>query len=272
MTATPAAELAAAKNRLRDVWGLGDYSIIGTTLQLSGELLCETVDFSAGDRVLDVAAGNGNAALAAARRGGQVVAADYVDRLLEQASARAAAEGLQLDCRQADAEALPFNDGEFDVVLSTFGVMFTTDHRRAADELVRVCRPGGRVGLTAWTPDSFIGRVLQTVRSYVAQPPELPSPLMWGDHTGIEELLGERTVITSQMREHIFRYHSARAWLDTFRTYYGPLHSAFGRIGSEAGRQLETELLVLAESSSTDAAGRMRVPSAYLEVVAVPTA
>jgi SAM-dependent methyltransferase len=260
---------AETSERLKRVWARGNYSPIGTSLQLTGELLCESLDVGAGDRVLDIAAGNGNAALAAARRGATVTASDYVRRLLDDAAARAAADGLALECTQADAESLPFADGAFDVVLSTFGVMFTTDHERALAELLRVTAVGGRIGLTAWTPDGFIGRVLRTVRASAVQPAGVPSPLVWGDAAALTRLFGGRAALNVTPREHVFRYRSAQEWLDFFRTYYGPMNSAFARPDVDVA-VLEAGLLNLAEESNTSISGRWRVPSGYLEVVALP--
>jgi len=254
--------------KMRDVWRLGDYSVIGTTLQLCGELLCEAADIAAGERVLDVAAGNGNAALAAARRGGEVIASDYVQALLDDAAARAVAEGLELALSRSDAEELPFEDGSFDLVLSSFGVMFTTDHAKAAAELIRVCRPGGRIGLASWTPDSFIGRVLATVRQHAVQPPGAPSPLVWGDPRRLAALLGGEVTLRTTVREHIFRYRSPQVWLATFRTFYGPMNSAFNRPDVDVD-SLQADLLSVVDEFNTARDGRMRVPGSYLEAVAV---
>ncbi|HWQ37062.1 MAG TPA: methyltransferase domain-containing protein, partial [Burkholderiales bacterium] len=155
--AAPAVDLAAVKSRQQAAWSAGDYAVVGTTLQIVGESLCEALDLRAGEKVLDVAAGNGNATLAAARRWCDVTSTDYVQALLDRGRARASAEGLAVQFREADAEALPFESGAFDVVVSTFGVMFTPNQEKAAAELARVCRSGGRIGLANWTPGSFIG-------------------------------------------------------------------------------------------------------------------
>jgi len=163
MTTVTAPDFDAIKTRQQGTWSSGDYAVIGTTLQIVGETLCEAVDIAAGEEVLDVAAGNGNASLAAARRGASVTASDYVPALLDGTRNRAAAEGLTIDTEVADAEAMPFADASFDAVLSTFGVMFTPNQEQSASELLRVCRPGGRIGLTNWTPDGFIGQVFKTL-------------------------------------------------------------------------------------------------------------
>jgi SAM-dependent methyltransferase len=259
----------AIKTRQRATWASGDYAVIGTTLQIVGESLCEAVDVASGQHVLDVAAGNGNASLAAARRGCQVTASDYVGDLLEGTLRRAASEGLTIDTRQADAEALPFPDDSFDVVLSTFGVMFSPNHERAAAELLRVCRPGGRIGLANWTPTGFIGQMFKIVGRYAPPPAGVASPLAWGTEARLAELFGDEVeTLDAQPRHFVFRYRSAEHWLDTFRTYYGPTLKAFASLDDEAGKAFELELLGLAEAAntSTDA---LRVPSEYLEVVAV---
>jgi SAM-dependent methyltransferase len=274
MTANaPTVDYDAIKTRQRDTWGSGDYAVIGTTLQIVGETLCETVDLEAGQRVLDVAAGNGNASLAAARRGCQVTASDYVSSLLEGTLARAASDGLTIESREADAEALPFPDASFDAVLSTFGVMFTPNPERAAAELLRVCRPGGRIGLTNWTPAGFIGQMFKIVGRHVPPPAGVRSPLEWGTEPRLSELFGSDVeAIDSQRRHFVFRYRSAQDWLDTFRTYYGPTLKAFGTLDDAGQKAFEQELLALADESNTSTTGALRIPSEYLEVVAVKAA
>ena len=184
------ADFAAIKARQQGAWSSGDYAVVGTTLQIVGEQLCEAIDLRAGQKVLDVAAGNGNVALAAARRWCDVIATDYVPALLDRARERAAAERLQIDFREADAEALPFTDGSFDVVVSTFGVMFTPDQQQAADELMRVCKPGGKIGLANWTPDGFIGQLFKTIGKHLPPPAGVKSPALWGTPARIDELFG----------------------------------------------------------------------------------
>ena len=181
-------DLKALKSRQQAAWSSGDYAVIGTTLQIVGEELCEALDVRSGQKVLDVAAGNGNASLAAARRWCDVVATDYVPALLERARERAAAERLDIEFREADAEALPFPDGSFDVVVSTFGVMFTPDQDRAAAEMIRVCKPGGKIGLANWTPDGFIGQLFKTIGKHVPPAPGAKSPALWGTRARIAEL------------------------------------------------------------------------------------
>lgn len=217
--------------------------------------------------MLDVAAGNGNASLAAARRGCDVIATDYVDTLLDRAARRAAAEGLPIATQVADAEALPFDDDCFDAVLSTFGVMFTPDHQRAGRELVRVCRPGGRIGLANWTPDGFVGAMLKVVAAHLPPPAGVPSPLLWGTEDHLREVLDGCDVIVSR-RAFTFRYRSAQHWFETFRDYYGPLHKAWGALDEPGRSALEAELTTLAEGASRTRVGTLAVDSDYLEVVA----
>src|SRR5215210_6691715 len=214
-------DLTAVKNRQQATWSSGDYAVIGTTLSLTGELLCEAVDLRPDQRVLDVAAGNGNATLAAARRWADVTSTDYVPALLERGRARAAAERLPVTFQEADAEDLPFADGSFDVVLSVFGVMFTANQDQAAQELLRVCRPGGTIGLANWTPEGFIGHVFRTIGKYIAPPPGVNPPALWGTEQRLHELFGDGiSELRVKRRVFVFRYRSAQHWLEVFRTYY----------------------------------------------------
>src|SRR4030095_3673392 len=211
---SPAIDLAAVKSRQQAAWSTGNYAVVGTTLQIVGENLCEALDLHSGEYVLDVAAGNGNATLAAARRWCDVISTDYVPALLVRGRMRANAEGLPVDFEQADAENLPYSNGAFDVVLSTFGVMFTPDQEKAAAELARVCRPGGRIGLANWTPESFIGQLFKTIGKYAPPPPGVKSPARWGTRAGLEELFGKTAQeIRTTSREGVFRYRSPQHWL-----------------------------------------------------------
>jgi ubiquinone/menaquinone biosynthesis C-methylase UbiE len=265
---TPAApDLAAVKAKQQATWASGDYAVIGTTLQIVGENLCEAVDLRSNQRVLDVAAGNGNVTLAAARRFADVVSTDYVGALLERGRERAQAERLPVEFREADAENLPFADASFDVVLSTFGVMFTANHPRAASELVRVCRPGGKIGLANWTPDGFIGNLLKTVVKFVPPPTGVKSPIMWGRKDYLEEIFGGGVAIAAQSRHFTFRYKSPAHFLDIFRTYYGPTHKAFGAIDTAAQQQLQADLLALIDKFNLAKDGTLVIPSEYLEIV-----
>jgi ubiquinone/menaquinone biosynthesis C-methylase UbiE len=264
----PPLDLAAVKAKQQATWSSGDYSVIGTTLQIVGEALCEAVDLRSGERVLDVACGNGNAALAAARRFAQVTGVDYVPALLARAGARAAADGLPLDLREGDAEALPFPDGAFDVVLSTFGVMFAPDQERAARELLRVCRHGGRIGLASWTPDGFTGQMFKVVASHVPPPAGLRGPPQWGTEARLAELFGaEARELRPQRREFTFRYRSTAHFLEVFRAWYGPIHRAFAALAPEGQDALAADLAGLVERFNVARDGTMVVPGAYLEAV-----
>jgi ubiquinone/menaquinone biosynthesis C-methylase UbiE len=269
-TATAAAtpDLAALKARQQVTWSAGDYAVVGTTLQIVGETLCEALDLRSGMRVLDVAAGNGNASLAAARRWCDVVSTDYVPALLERGRVRATAEGLQLQFQEADAEALPFPDASFDVVLSTFGVMFTADHARAAAELLRVTKRGGRIGMANWTPQGFNGQIFKVIGRHVAPPPGAKSPALWGTRNVLTDLFQSgATSIKVAERTFAFRYLSPAHWLQVFRTYYGPTLKAFGALPPAGQAALERELLALVDSMNRSGDETMVVPSEYLEVV-----
>ena len=235
-------DLATIKARQQAAWSSGDYAVVGTTLQIVGEMLCEAVDLRSNQRVLDVAAGNGNATLAAARRFADVVSTDYVGALLDRARARAIAERLPIVFQEADAEDLPFADASFDVVLSTFGVMFTPDHERAANELMRVCRAGGKIGLANWTPDSFVGRLFKTIGKYVPPAPGVKSPALWGSKTHLDVLFGSKAIVEAESKDFVFRYKSCEHWLEVFQTYYGPVHKAFAAIDPKTRERLKADL------------------------------
>lgn len=266
-TGMAGADLAAVKMRQQGAWASGNYAVVGTTLQIVGESLCEALDLRAGDTVLDVAAGNGNATLAAARRFARVTSTDYVPALLAQGRRRAEAEGLSVEFREADAEALPFAGDHFDVVVSTFGVMFTPDQDKAAAELVRVCRPGGRIGLANWTPDGFIGQLFKTIGTHVPPPPGVRPPSLWGTEQRLEEMFGVTCNVRAQAKSFVFRYRSAEHWIEVFRTWYGPVHKAFAALSPEGQAALETDLVDLIARFNRAVDGTMVVPSDYLEVV-----
>ena len=230
----PVTDFAALKVRQQAAWSTGNYAVVGTTLQIVGEDLCEALDVRAGSRVLDVAAGNGNATLAAARRWCEVTSTDYVASLLDAGRARAQAEGLAVQFQQADAEALPFADASFDVVMSTFGVMFTPDQEKAAAELLRVCKPGGKIGLANWTPESFIGQLFKTIGQYIPPPAGVKPPALWGTQARIEALFGSSArKIVARSRDFTFRYRSPAHFIDVFRTFYGPMNKAFAALDGE---------------------------------------
>jgi SAM-dependent methyltransferase len=260
-------DLEALKARQRSAWSSGDYAVVGTTLQIVGESLCEALDLRAGQKVLDVAAGNGNVALAAARRWCDVVATDYVAALLDRARERADAERLRIAFQEADAEALPFADASFDVVVSTFGVMFTPDQERAAAELLRVCRPGGKIGLANWTPDGFIGQLFKAIGKHLPPPAGVRSPALWGTPAHLAELFGPTASIAATPRIFVFRYRSPAHWLEIFRTYYGPVLKAFAALSPVAQSALEDDLLALVARLNRSGDGTVVVPSEYLEIV-----
>jgi ubiquinone/menaquinone biosynthesis C-methylase UbiE len=265
----PQADLTAVKSRQQATWASGDYAVIGTTLTITGELLCEAVDLRPGQRVLDVAAGNGNATLAAARRWADVTSTDYVPALLERGRTRAAAEGLPVIFQEADAEDLPFTDSSFDVVLSVFGVMFTPNQEQAAQELLRICRPGGTIGLASWTPDGFIGHVFRTIGKYIPPPAGVKPPALWGTEQRLNELFGAGiSQLTINRRLFVFRYRSAAHWLEVFRTYYGPVLKAFAALDAEGQAGLARDLTEVLQRFNQGGGETLAVPSEYLEVVA----
>jgi len=267
-SAPPAPDYAAIKTRQRATWGTGDYGRIGATLQIVGEELNESAGVSAADRVLDVAAGNGNASLAAARRFANVTSTDYVPELLEQGRRRAEADGLHMQAQVADAEDLPFAEGTFDVVLSTFGAMFSPDHRRTAGELLRVTKPGGRIGIANWTPDGFIGQLFKLIGGFIPPPAGLASPAEWGNETRVRELFGPHARdVRAQTKQFNFNYRSAEHWIDHFRTYYGPVNKAFAALDAEKQRALHDAIAGLLARFNRGGQRSLVVPSDYLEVV-----
>ncbi|WP_424629996.1 class I SAM-dependent methyltransferase [Bradyrhizobium sp. SYSU BS000235] len=266
----PGPDLVAVKTRQHGAWSSGDYAVVGTTLQIVGEDLCEAIDLRAGKRVLDVAAGNGNVSLAAARRWCDVTSTDYVPALLERGKARAAAEGLNIAFQEADAEALPFKDASFDVVVSTFGVMFTPDQNKAAAEMLRVCKPKGKIGLANWTPQGFIGQVFKTLGQYLPPPAGVKSPALWGTRDRLGELFGNGAAsIQAQPRHFAFRYRSPEHFLEVFKTYYGPTLKAFAALDETKQRGLQEDLVALIGRLNTADDGTIVVPSEYLEIVIV---
>jgi ubiquinone/menaquinone biosynthesis C-methylase UbiE len=261
-------DFKALTARQQGIWSSGDYAVVGTTLQIVGEELCEALDIRSGQKVLDVAAGNGNVSLAAARRWCDVVAIDYVPALLERARERAGAERLNIEFREADAEALPFLNESFDIVVSTFGVMFTPDQDRAAAELIRVCKHGGKIGLANWTPGGFIGQLFKAIGKHVSPPPGVKSPALWGTRARIVELFEPHaTSIKSVERTFVFRYRSAEHWLDIFKSYYGPMLKTFAALEPAAQAALQRDLVSLINQFNRSEDSSMVVPSEYLEIV-----
>jgi ubiquinone/menaquinone biosynthesis C-methylase UbiE len=267
---SPPIDLDAVKARQQGAWSSGDYAVVGVTLQIVGEELCEALDLRSGQKVLDVAAGNGNASLAAARRWCSVFATDYVPALLERARERAQAERLEIAFREADAEALPFPDAEFDAVVSTFGVMFTPDQDRAAAELVRVCKHGGKIGLANWTPEGFVGQLFKTIGKRITPPAGIKSPALWGTRPRITEMFGSQAEsITVEQRNFVFRYRSPKHWLEVFKTYYGPLLKAFASLDLAGQTALEQDVMELIAKFNHAMDGTAVIPSQYLEVVII---
>ena len=263
-----APDYAAIKQRQHATWASGDFAIIGVTLQIVGETLAEAADIRANELVIDIAAGNGNATLAAARRFARVTSTDYVPALLDKGRVRAAAEGLTVDFREADAEALPFPDASFDVALSTFGVMFTPDHSRSAGEMMRVVRGGGRIGMANWTPEGFIGQVFKTIGKHVPPPAGLRTPALWGTDEYLRQLFGGMVArLHAVPKMFNFRYASAAHMLQVFRDFYGPIHKAFGAVGADGAAALEADLLDLMTRFNTAGNSSLVIPAQYLEVV-----
>lgn len=268
MSVVTAPDLAAVKGRQQKMWSSGDFAQIGATITIVGETICEAADVRAGQQVLDVAAGAGNAALAAARRFCEVTATDYVPALLERGRERAAGERLQVNFMEGDAEALPLPDASFDTVLSTFGVMFAPNQEQTAQELLRVCRPGGTIALANWTPEGWIGEVFRTNGKHVPPPAGVKSPLLWGTEARLHELFGDQiTMMRATRRDYVFRYRSPEHWLEFWREYYGPTVAAFGALDAAGQDALAHDLLEVVASFNRAEDGTMVVPAEYLEVV-----
>jgi len=264
--ATP--DFDAIKTKQNAAWSSGDYARIGTTLQIVGEQLAESMDLPPYAKVLDVAAGNGNATLAFARRWCDVTSTDYVNTLLNSGRDRAKAEALPVTFQIADAENLPFEDGTFDAVVSTFGVMFTPNQEKAAGELIRACRSGGKIGLANWTPEGFIGQLFKTLGKHVPPPAGVKSPALWGTQDWIYGAFADQAKTTSfTPRDFVFRYQSPAHFVDFFRTYYGPMHKAFLAVGDDGREALEADILATVARFDTATDGSMRVPSEFAEIV-----
>jgi ubiquinone/menaquinone biosynthesis C-methylase UbiE len=266
---SPTPDFTAIKTRQKAAWASGDYAVVGTTLQIVGETLCEALDLRAGQQVLDVAAGNGNATLAAARRWCEVTSTDYVPALLERGRQRAAAEDLlaQIDFTEADAEALPFGDASFDAVVSTFGCMFAPHAERVAAELVRVCKRGGRIGMANWTPEGFIGQLFKTIGAHVPPPAGVASPALWGSRGRLGELFEAHGEVRAELRQFMFRYRSPQHMLDIFRSFYGPVLKAFAALDEGKQAALASDLLALMARFNRAEDGTLVLPSDYLQIV-----
>jgi ubiquinone/menaquinone biosynthesis C-methylase UbiE len=261
-------DFSAIKQKQQAVWSSGDYAVVGTTLQLVGESLCEAIDIRSGERVIDVAAGNGNATLAAARHYADVTSTDYVRALLERGEERAAAERLTVTFKAADAEDLPFDDGSFDVALSIFGVMFAPNHEKSAAEMSRVLRKGGRIGLANWTPEGFIGQLFKVLGRHVAPPAGVRPPSLWGTADHLAEIF-PRHKVTAAKRIFNFRYRSAAHFTEVFKTFYGPTHRAFLSLEAAKRELLEADMMALLNSHNRGGRDSLVVPSEYLEAIVV---
>lgn len=268
--ATTTANLEAIKQTQQQTWATGDYSVVATRVHFIAEQLVETANLRAGWRVLDVATGSGNAAIAAARAGTTVVGVDYVPTLLSDARIRAAAEGLDAKFIEGDAEDLPVDTAEFDAVLSVLGAMFAPDHARTAQEIARACRPGGTIGLASWTPDGFIGDMFRLIGSYVAPPAGVVSPVQWGNEQHVRDIFGETiTDVRSTVRTCTFRFNSAEEFATYFRRWYGPANRAFGALDTRGQQALANDLAALAAAADTHHdGGSIAIPATYLETVA----
>ncbi|HEX2538658.1 MAG TPA: class I SAM-dependent methyltransferase [Pseudolabrys sp.] len=261
-------DLKAIKSKQQATWSSGDYAIVGTTLQIVGEQLAEAMDLRAGQKVLDIAAGNGNATLAAARRWCEVTSTDYVETLLARGKQRAEADGLAVTFQTADAEALPFADASFDGVMSTFGAMFSPDQSSTASEMLRVCRPGGRIGLANWTPDGFIGQMFKTIGKQLPPPAGMKSPALWGTWEWIEKAFrADAAALAAEPRHFMFRYRTPEHFLDVFRRYYGPMLKAFDALDTRGRAALSRDIIELIGNFNRATDGTMVVPGEYLEVV-----
>jgi ubiquinone/menaquinone biosynthesis C-methylase UbiE len=266
MSTETSIDLQAVKARQQTTWASGDYAEIGTLIVPVAERLADAADLRAGSAVLDVASGSGNAAIAAARLGAIVTGVDYVPSLLERARERAAAERLAIDLRHGDAEALPFAAASFDATLSVFGAMFAPDHGRTADEILRVTRPGGTIGLASWTPEGFIGAMFRTVAAHVPPPAGVASPVLWGTEPYLADIFGPDVEWTHRTRTFTFRFASAAQFVEHFGTYYGPTLKAIQTAGDALERDLEDLALAW---SRFERPGPIAVPAAYLESVGV---
>ncbi len=273
MTTMTGADLEAIKRTQQQTWASGDFSVVATRIQLVAEELAEAAQLRAGSRVLDVATGSGNAAIAAARSGTSVVGVDYVPQLLADGRTRAHAEGLDVEFREGDAEALPVETGEFDAVLSVFGAMFAPDHVRAAQEIARACRPGGTIALASWTPTGFIGEMFRVVAHYAPPPAAVTSPMRWGDETHLRLIFGTTiTDVRSRERTCMFRFTTSEEFVAFFRKYYGPTNRAFARLDEATRTGLATDLAALARAAdSIQDGGSIAIPATYLETIASRT-
>ena len=252
----------------QETWTSGDFPKMGLELSIVGELLCESVPVLAGDRVLDVATGSGNTALAAARRRANVTGIDITPALLERAKARAAAEGLTIDFQHGDATALAFDDGSFDVVMSTFGSIFAPDPEKTAAEMARVCRRGGKIAIAVWTPDGMLGKLFRLLARYSPPEAQVDQPVSWGDETVLKQRLGPYVSDVQIYRQAVrFRSPSPALWTDFMKTHFGPAILAFKHSEGDAQRKLTLEMTDLMRDHNKSPNGTALGESEYLEVV-----
>lgn len=262
-------DLNEIKTLQQKVWAMGDFSVVANSVYIVAEILAETVDLRAGQKVLDVATGSGNTAIAAARRWCEVTGIDFVPALLERGRERAQAERLQIEFKQGDAEELPFPDSSFDAVLSTFGVMFAPNQEKAAGEMLRVCKPGGKIGMANWTPDGFLGEMFKLPGKYIPKPPGLDPPVLWGTKERIQELFGGGSAdIQVNPRQVVFRYLSVDHYIDFMRTHFGPTKITFEKLDPDKQNEYAEEMRgVLRSFHRGEGEKPIQVPSDYLEVV-----
>jgi ubiquinone/menaquinone biosynthesis C-methylase UbiE len=271
MLTAPVVDLSAVKQRQQQAWASGDFHVVAARMSLVAEHLVDAADLHAGWRVLDVATGSGNAAIASARLGCEAVGVDYVPSLLEHGRARAAAEGLDVALLEGDAEALPFPDRAFDAVTSVFGSMFAPDHAKAATELLRVCKPGGTIALASWTPEGFVGELFRTVGAHVPPRVGVSSPMLWGTEAHLRELFGDG-IASLEVTERAFtwRFRSAEEFVSFFRRWYGPTLKAFAALEGEAYRALAGDLVALANRfDRLGLADAIAIPATYTEAIAI---
>jgi SAM-dependent methyltransferase len=263
-------DLKAVRDAQQKTWSEGDFSMVAGIVMMVAEELAEALDIVPDERVLDVACGSGNGAIAAARRSwGNVVGADFVPSLLERGRERASTERLDVEFVEADATDLPLADGEFDVVMSIFGAMFAADQEKAAAELLRVCKPGGRIGMANWVPDGGVGQMFMTIAKHAPPPPGVPSPLAWGTEERVRELFGDGiSDLRVERRKARQAFRSVDHFLDFFRTYFGPTKVAFERVGPEGEEALEADFRKYLEESNTAGDRALILQPEYLQVVA----
>ena len=269
-TTTTTTDFTAVKKAQRAGWETGDYTRVGNTLQLMAELLVEAADVRAGEAVLDVACGQGNAAIAAAARFAEATGVDYAVPLLDQGRERARVQHFDVEFVEGDAEALPFDDASYDAVLSTVGVMFAPDHRRAAAELVRVTRPGGRIALACWSPDGMVGEMFRTVSRWAPPPAGVQPATLWGTPEHLADIFGDAVEWTSLTpRDYVFRYRSAEHFSEWFRQYYGPITRLAGTLSGADAERFAAELADVPRGFDRSGGGSLVAPGRYLEAVGV---